>query len=118
MNTYETHDTQQEDTTLWEQADEVVRENPIPVILTAIVIGFGLGLLVRFLETERRSHPIRECLDETTDALTSLLSPLGKKTRRAAQSVRDSVRDAVEQAVDRAHEIDVDPITKWWRRLW
>ena len=69
-----------------EQADEVVRENPIPVIFTAIAIGFGLGLLCRSFETDRRSHPIRECLDETSDILTSIFRPIGKRTRRAAQA--------------------------------
>jgi ElaB/YqjD/DUF883 family membrane-anchored ribosome-binding protein len=116
MNTYETQ--QEEEATLWQQADEAVRENPIPAIFTAVAIGFGLGLLVRSFETERRSHPIRDSLDETSDFIGSLLGPLRKRTRSAAHSVRDSVRDAVEEAVDRARDIDVDPVAKWWRRLW
>lgn len=115
MNTYETQqDEVKQDPTLWEQADEVVRENPIPVIFTAVAIGFGLGLLFRSFDTERRSNSIRECLDETSDILGSIWRPIGKKTRRTAQSMRE----AVEQAVDRVQDIDVDPITRWWRRLW
>lgn len=122
MNTHETHETeemhQQEDATLWEQADEVVRTNPVPAIVTAVAVGFALGLLVRFFEAERRENPVRECLDDTSNLLGSFLRPLGKKSRRVADSVRESVRDAVEQAVSRAQDIDVDPITKWWKRLW
>ncbi len=119
MNTYETNEMQQqEDATLWEQADDVVRANPIPALVTAVAVGFGLGLLVRFLEAERHENPVRERLEETSDLLGSLLRPIGKKSRRVADSVRESVRDAVEQAVGRAQEIDVDPITKWWKRLW
>jgi hypothetical protein len=30
--------------------------------------------------------------------------------------VRESVREAVGEAVDRVRDIDVDPITKWWRK--
>ena len=116
MNTYETQT--EEETTLWQQADEAVRENPIPAIFTAVAIGFGLGLLVRSFEADRRSHPVRECLDDTSDLLGSLFRPLRKQTRSTAHSVRDSVRDAVEAAVDRVRDIDVDPVAKWWRRLW
>jgi ElaB/YqjD/DUF883 family membrane-anchored ribosome-binding protein len=115
MNTYETQqDELKQETTLWEQADEMVRENPIPVIFTAVAIGFGLGLLFRLFDTESRSHPIRDCLDETSDMLGSIWRPISKKSRRTARSVRD----AVAEAVDRAQDIDVDPITRWWRRLW
>jgi hypothetical protein len=32
--------------------------------------------------------------------------------------MRESVRDVVEDAVDRVRDIDVDPVVKWWRRLW
>ena len=116
MNTYETQT--DEETTLWQQADEVVRENPIPAILTAVAIGFGLGLLVRSFESERRSQPVRDYLDETSDVLGSFFRPLRKQTQHTAHSVRDSVRDAVEAAVDRVRDIDVDPVAKWWRRLW
>ena len=113
MNMYETQQ-QEEEATLWQQADEAVRENPIPAIFTAVAIGFGLGLLVRSLEPERRSQPIRDCLDETSDLFGSLFRPLRKRTRNAAHSMRD----AVEEAVDRVRDIDVDPVAKWWQRLW
>src|SRR4029079_10329174 len=114
MNTSETQ--QEEEATLWEQADQAVRENPIPAIFTAVVIGFGLGLLVRAFESERRSQPVRDCLEDTSDLLSSFWHPLRKRTRNAADSVRESVREAVGEAVDRVRDIDVDPITKWWRK--
>jgi ElaB/YqjD/DUF883 family membrane-anchored ribosome-binding protein len=116
MNTYETQ--QEEEATLWQQADEAVRENPSPAIFTAVAIGFGLGLLVRSFESDRRSHPVRDCLDDTSNLFSSIFRPLGKRTRNAADSVRDTVRDAVEEAVDRVRDIDVDPVAKWWRKLW
>ena len=121
MNTNETQETAetyatppQQEATLWQQADEVVRENPIPVIFTAVALGFGLGLLFRSFESERPSRPIRDCLDETSDVLSGLFRPIRKKSSRAAHSMRD----AVENAMDRAREMDVDPLTRWWRRLW
>jgi ElaB/YqjD/DUF883 family membrane-anchored ribosome-binding protein len=116
MNTFETQ--QEEEATLWQQADEAVRENPIPAIFTAVAIGFGLGLLVRSFESDRRAHPVRDCMEDTSDILGSIFRPLRKRTSNAASSVRDTVRDAVEEAVDRVRGLDVDPVAKWWRKLW
>ena len=74
--------------------------------------------LVRAFESERRSQPVRDCLEDTSELLSSFWHPLRKRTRNAADSVRESVRDAVGEAVDRVRDIDVDPITKWWRKIW
>ena len=107
---------------LWQQADTAVRENPVPAILTAIAVGFGVGLLVRALQPERRPEPIRDSLDETRDFLSSLFRPFAKNTRRAYSTSSHAVRDTFERAADKAKQIDVDdyvdPIVKWWRQLW
>ena len=115
-------DFQQHDETFWEQADEAVRENPIPAVLTAVVIGFGLGLLVRALEPD--DHPrsvrdsMRDYLDDGSDAVQSMFRPLAKRTRRAGGAVRDAVGNALHRVHDTVEDIDVDPVAKWWRRLW
>lgn len=121
LPTMTTNEIHQDDPTLWEQADQKVRENPIPAIIAAAAVGFGLGLLVRALEPERHAHPVRECLDDTEDLLGSLFRPVRKQVRHAGDVARHAgnvVREAVESAVERAQDIDVDPVSKWWKRLW
>lgn len=116
-----TNEIPHEDPTLWEQADQKVRENPIPAIIAAAAVGFGLGLLVRALEPERRAHPVRDCLDDTEDFLGNLFSPVRKQARHAGDVARHAgnvVREAVESAVERAQDVDIDPVSKWWKRLW
>ena len=44
MNTFETQ--QEEEATLWQQADEAVRENPIPAIFTAVAIVCSFAVFV------------------------------------------------------------------------
>jgi hypothetical protein len=110
--------TPQNQETLTQRADHYVRENPVPAVLTALAIGFGLGLLARLLETDRRHAPVQDCLDDTSHWLGSVFAPVAKKTRRAYATSRD----AVEHAADRVRDIDVDdyvdPVAKWWKRLW
>ena len=110
------------ETSLSERADTYVRANPVPAILTAVAIGFGLGLMARLLEPDRRREPIRDCLDESSDWLGSLFNPVAKKTRRAYTTSSKAVRGVVEDAGDRIRDIDaddyIDPVVKWWKRLW
>lgn len=104
--------------TLWEQADLAVRENPIPAVLTAVAIGFGLGLLVRALESDHESHPIRDRVDETGDFLGSLFAPIQKRTRKAPAAVREALENAMEKVHEFAVDDCADPAARWWRRLW
>jgi hypothetical protein len=98
---------------LAQQADAALRENPIPAIITAVAVGFGIGLLVRTLQHEE-PHPVRDCLDETRGYLRDAWRPLQKTAKRA---YADSSK-AVREAVDELPELELDPIAKWWKRLW
>jgi len=90
-----------------------VRENPVPLLLGAVAVGFLLGLVARRLEQERKREPIHDALDE----LRSFLKPLAKKARRAAEHSAEVVRDAA----GRVREIEVEdyaaPVSGWWRKL-
>ena len=107
---------------VWSQADTALRQNPVPAILTAVAVGFGIGLLVRVLQTERKAQPIQDCLEETADFLSSLFHPFAKKSRRAYSASSDAVRDTFGRAAGKVKNVDVDdyvdPVVKWWRKLW
>ena len=97
------------------EADDCIRANPIPAVLTALGVGFALGLATRLLEIPERKHePLRDALDD----LRALLSTGAKRGKRAYADSAEAVRDAVEHAVEKARDLDTDPVANWWKRLW
>ncbi len=110
-----THDAKERAQDLLRETDNTIRANPIPAVLTALGIGIAIGLLTRLIEPPvRKREPLHEALDE----LRSLLASGARKGKSAYAHSADAVRDVVEQAVEKAREIDVDPVAKWWKRLW
>ena len=100
---------------LLRETDNAIRANPIPAVLTALGVGFALGLATRLLEIpERKPEPLRDALDD----LRALLSTGARRGQRAYADSAEAVREAVEKAVESAREIDIDPVAKWWKRLW
>ncbi len=111
MKTQEAKNQAQE---LLRETDNVIRANPVPAVLTALAIGFAIGLLSRYVEPAPKREPWQEALDEVRAALATS----AKRGRKVYAQSADVVRDAVEQAVEKAREIDVDPVAKFWKRLW
>jgi ElaB/YqjD/DUF883 family membrane-anchored ribosome-binding protein len=95
------------------ETDQCIRANPVPAVLAALGIGFAIGLLTRYIEPPKR-EPWQEALDEIRSVLTSG----AKRGKKACAHSAEAVRDAVEHAVEKAREIDVDPVAKWWKKLW
>ena len=111
MNTQDAKDRAQD---LLRETDNQIRANPVPAVLMALGIGFAIGLLTRFVEPTPRREPWEEALDEIRGALASG----AKRGRKVYANSADAVRDAVEQAVEKARDIDVDPVAKWWKKMW
>lgn len=100
---------------LFRETDNAIRANPIPAVLTALGVGFALGLATRLIEfPARKPEPLRDALDD----LRHLLSSGAKRGKRVYADSAEAARDAVEQAVESARELDMDPVAKWWKRLW
>ena len=111
MNTQDAKERAQD---LLRETDNRIRANPVPAVLTALGIGFVIGLLTRYVEPTPKREPWQEALDDIRNALASG----AKRGKKVYANSADAVRDAVEQAVDKAREIDVDPVAKWWKKLW
>jgi ElaB/YqjD/DUF883 family membrane-anchored ribosome-binding protein len=111
MNTQDAKERAQD---LLRETDSRIRANPVPAVLTALGIGFAIGLLTRYIEPEPKRDKWQDVLDEIRDAVASG----AKRGKKAYAHSADAVRDAVEHAVDRARDIDVDPVAKWWKKLW
>lgn len=111
MNTQDAKERAQD---LLRETDNCIRANPVPAILTALGVGFAIGVLTRFVEPTPRREPWQDVVDDIRDALSSG----AKRGRKVYSHTSDAVRDAVEQAVEKARDIEVDPVVKWWKRLW
>ena len=108
------------------QSTEVyVRENPFPAILTALGIGFGLGLLVRLFERPSRETvevPIPKAVQKVRDydyqaAVLPFLWPVAK----FFMSNYASARKGVTKAYGQANDVDVskytDPVVKRAKKM-
>jgi ElaB/YqjD/DUF883 family membrane-anchored ribosome-binding protein len=111
MNTEDARERAQD---LLRETDNCIRANPVPAVLAALAIGVVIGALTRYIEPAPRREPWQEAVDEIRSALASGT----KRGKKAYAETADKVRDAVEQAVEKAHDIDLDPVSKWWKRLW
>lgn len=109
-----THDAKERAQDILRETDNCIRANPVPAVLTALGIGFVIGLLVRSTEPAPKREPWQGALDDIRAALSSG----AKRGRHAYAQTADVVRDAVEHAVEKAREIDADPVARWWKRLW
>jgi ElaB/YqjD/DUF883 family membrane-anchored ribosome-binding protein len=107
-------DTKERAQELLRGADNCIRANPVPAVLTALGIGFAIGLLTRYVEPAPKRDRWQDVLDEIRDAVASS----AKRGKKAYSHSADAVRDAVEHAVEKARDIDVDPVAKWWKKLW
>lgn len=112
----------------WEQTKEkagaardrtevFVRNNPIPILLSALGIGIAIGLAIRYASsaTEKETEP-QEKLREGALGLLSLpfLWPMLRSVRAKAE---DSA-DAVKEGVDRLKKVKVSHYTKPIRKRW
>ena len=108
------------------QSTEVyVRENPFPAILTALGIGFGLGLLVRLFERPDRETiqvPIPKTVQKVRDydyqaAVLPFLWPVAKFFMSNYASARRGVAKAYDQASDVDVSKYVDPVVKRAKKM-
>ena len=60
MNTQDAKERAQD---LLRETDNCIRANPVPAILTALGIGFAIGVMSRCVESSPRREPWQEALD-------------------------------------------------------
>lgn len=111
QRTKETADTARERTEFF------LRENPIPTVIGALVLGVAIGLAIRYASSSAEKETEAKLPVEGTDlSLLSLplLWPLFKTMRRRYQ---DSA-DAVKGGVNRLRKVDVDRYVKPLRKKW
>ncbi|MFN2541287.1 MAG: hypothetical protein ABR514_03845 [Chthoniobacterales bacterium] len=101
-----------------ERAELFLRENPVPTILGALVVGLGIGLAIRYASTheDEKEVKVKTPLGDFSWGFLSLpfLWPFFKSVK---EKYVDSA-DAVKEGVGRVRNIDVHRYTKPIRKRW
>jgi hypothetical protein len=100
-----------------ERTELFLRENPVPTILGALIIGLGIGLAIRYASAEEEKKvEVKTPLGNVHWGFLSLpfLWPFFKSVR---EKYEDSA-EAVKEGVDRVRNIDVHRYTKPIRKRW
>jgi hypothetical protein len=100
-----------------ERTEFFLRENPVPTILGALVVGLAIGLAIRYASSsEEKEIEVKSPLGNINWRAASLplLWPFFKTVKRKYE---DSA-DAVKEGVDRIKDIDVDRYVKPLRKRW
>ncbi len=100
-----------------ERTEFFLRENPVPTILGALVVGLAIGLAIRYASSsEEKEIEVRSPLGNINWGTMSLplLWPFFKTVKRKYE---DSA-DAVKEGIDRVKDIDVDRYVKPLRKRW
>lgn len=105
------------------EAERYARENPVPIVIGALVAGLAIGMLIRTPSREAsKLDQLKDQLEEAEDNLRSLLSGIGKATRKNYKKGSSALRGAVDSAVEAVQDVDVsdyvDPASKWFSKLW
>lgn len=95
-----------------ERTEFFLRQNPVPTVLGALMVGLAIGLAIRYA-----SRPSERTINLRTpfgDADLSALNPFLKKVKRRYEDSAEAVREGV----DRLRDIDVDRYVKPLRKRW
>jgi hypothetical protein len=98
-----------------ERTEFFLRENPVPTVLGALVLGLAIGIAIRYASEDREAE-IKTPAREMNLGLLSLpfLWPFVKSVRAKAEDAADYAKDGV----NRLKKIDVDDYVKPLRKKW
>jgi hypothetical protein len=94
-----------------------LRENPVPVVIGALVAGLAIGLAVHYVSREdEKQAEIKTPLGRLNWSFLSLpfLWPLFREVK---EKLGDSA-DAIKDGVSRVKDVDVDRYTRPLRKRW
>ena len=98
-----------------ERTEFFLRENPVPTVLGALVLGLAIGVAIRYASEDREVEAKTPAGDMNLGLLSlPFLWPMFKSVRRRAEDVADYAKDGV----DRIKKIDVDDYVKPLRKKW
>ena len=100
-----------------ERTEFYVRENPVPTVIGALVLGLAIGLAIRYAsDTSEKEVEVKSPLGNVDLSVLTLpfLWPFFKSVRRRAEDAADLAKDGAQ----RLRKIDVDDYVKPLRKKW
>ena len=99
-----------------ERTEYFLRENPVPMILGALVAGVAIGMAIRYASSADQKEKIKSPLDGINWSFLSLpfLWPVFKSLK---QTCEDSA-ETVKENVDRLKKLDIERYAKPIRKRW
>ncbi|HXX41354.1 MAG TPA: hypothetical protein VEI58_03715 [Chthoniobacterales bacterium] len=95
-----------------ERTNLFLRENPVPMMVSALLVGVAIGFAIRLNSTP--AEKVKEPIGKFSWTLLPFLWPLAKLIR---DNYNNSA-EAVLENVDRLKKIDIDRYTKPIRKRW
>src|SRR6266700_4757352 len=100
-----------------ERTELFLRENPVPMILGALVAGLSIGLAIRYASrSDEKEVELKTPLGRINWSVLSL--PFLWPVLRGMKEKLEDSTDAVRESVGRVKKIDVDRDTKPIRKRW
>ncbi len=99
-----------------ERTEFFLRENPVPTVLGALVVGLAIGLAIRYASSSREKEIVVK--SPWGDANLGALWPFVKNVRRKYEDSAEAVKEGVKEGVERLRDIDVDRYVKPLRKRW
>ncbi len=100
-----------------ERTEYYLRENPVPTIVGALVLGLAIGLAIRYASsTEEKEVRLSSRLGDIS--LKGLALPSLTPWLKSARRKYDEGAEAVMEGVDRLKNVDVDRYVKPVRKRW
>ena len=108
--------TKQTASTARERTEFFLRENPVPTVIGALVLGLAIGVAIRYACEDRAEAEVKTPVGDVNLGWLSLpfLWPLFKSVRRKAEDAAEYAKEGV----DRLKKIEVDDYVKPLRRKW
>jgi len=99
-----------------ERTEFFLRENPVPTILGALLLGLAVGFAIRYASSDEKESEIKSPIGRINWSVLSLpfLWPFMKSVREKYEDSADAVRDRVH----RLKNIDIDDYIKPIRKRW
>jgi ElaB/YqjD/DUF883 family membrane-anchored ribosome-binding protein len=100
-----------------ERTEVFLRENPVPTVLGALVLGLAIGLAIRYSSREEEpTLSVKRALREM-DWSTAMPAFLPSIMRNMKKGYEGSA-EAVKSGIDRVKDVDVDEYVKPLRKRW
>ena len=103
-----------------ERTETFVRENPVPIIVGALVLGLAAGWALRYATHEEEEVHAKTPLGDLNWSFLSLpfLWPFFKSVKEKYEDSADVIKDSVRDGVGRMRKLDVGDYTKPLRKRW